>query len=70
MTREILPLWLNGYSAMGIPTHNFYEIPGEDVLIIDWGSDDVWIGSSEQEVKQFIHPGLSETINPLQPTLK
>jgi hypothetical protein len=54
LTREILPLWLNGYYVDREPTHSFYEIPNEDVLIMDLGVNGIWIGSPQTEVKAFI----------------
>jgi uncharacterized protein (TIGR02996 family) len=59
--REVLDavprlLWLNGQYVFEEPSHNFFDVPGHDVLFMDYAG--LWLGSHSDLVLRSIRNGV------------
>jgi uncharacterized protein (TIGR02996 family) len=50
------PLWPNGWYVSGEPSHNFFDVPGQDVLLMDYAG--LWLGSHSDAVLRLIRKGV------------
>lgn len=50
------PLWLQGHYVFGDPSHSFFELSGEDVLIMEYAG--VWVASHSEYVLSLVNPGI------------
>lgn len=50
------PLWLDGVFVEAQPTHNFYDVPGKDLLILDYPGH--WVGTHDEPSLRHLKPGV------------
>jgi uncharacterized protein (TIGR02996 family) len=51
--RPCRPLWLNGYYVGNEASHDFFDVPGQGVLLMDW-SGSLWVGLQTDEALTLI----------------
>jgi len=51
------PLWLDGFYVNARPSHNFYHIPEQDILIMDYAG--IWIGGHSSRVTEIVGPSIA-----------
>jgi hypothetical protein len=50
----IEPLWLAGWYVGGKPTHDFYAVPGQELLVMEYA--DLWVACHEERVLELVRP--------------
>jgi hypothetical protein len=55
---ELAPLWLRGPYVGDVPLHDFYHVPGHDIIVMDHHID-LWIGSTNENPAWIVRPGES-----------
>jgi uncharacterized protein (TIGR02996 family) len=56
LTAAYRPLWLAGVYAHGEPSHNFFDLPGQDLLVMDHAG--LWLGIATDAALRLIRPGV------------
>lgn len=63
LTVPFQPLWRFGYYVFGEPTHDFYEVPDRDILIM-MNSTGTWLASHAEGILEVVKPDVEyEEIN-------
>jgi hypothetical protein len=50
------PLWLNGKYVFDGPTHNIFDVPGHDILIMRHLEIGIWVASHSKSVFELLKP--------------
>jgi uncharacterized protein (TIGR02996 family) len=50
------PLWLAGQYVAGEPSHNFFDVPGQDLLVMEYAG--LWLGSHSDAALRLVRNGV------------
>jgi len=50
------PLWVGGWYVDLGPTHNFYVVPGADLLLMDHAGLGPWLGTHDDRDIDLVRP--------------
>lgn len=56
LDRKCRRLWLNGQYVQREPSHSFFDVPGEDLLLMDYGG--LWLASHSDAALGLLRSGL------------
>jgi hypothetical protein len=56
VARALRPLWLNGKYVFDEPTHNFFDVAGDDILVMEHLELGVWLASHSTNVFELLKP--------------
>jgi hypothetical protein len=50
------PLWLNGKYVFDEPTHNIFDAPGHDILVMEHSEIGIWVASHSADIFELLKP--------------